>query len=256
MFGMSNSRVTFPELVGQSMVFQRMLELLAKVAASDSAVLIAGEAGTGKEAVARVIHRLSKRRSNSFLRINCAAEDRSLEIALFGRERGGLEDVPTLIIGGIESADQGTLFLNEIGNVPLHLQPKLLRVLQEQEFERVGSTQVIRSDVRLIAATRQNLGNRVAAGHFRGELFYRLNACRVHIPPLRERREDIPLLVRHFVQKFARRMNKRIDTISDQVMDALTQRDWPGNVRQLENLIQHSVGSTEGPSLQVSFPEI
>jgi formate hydrogenlyase transcriptional activator len=252
----TNSTLSFPDIIGESPAMQRVLESAKKAAVGDATVLIRGEAGTGKELVARALHHLSARRNKSFVRINCTADGDTLESALFGREDRGGNNAPGSSMGARESADQGSVFLDEVGNVPFHLQAKLLQVLQKQEFQPAGSSRVIRVNVRLIVATKHDLARSVVEGKFRSDLFYRLNVFPIYVPPLRERREDIPLLVRRFAQKFARRMNKHIDTVSDEIINVLTQRDWPGNVRELENLIQRSVASTEGSTLRVSIASI
>jgi len=219
-------------------------------------VLITGETGTGKEVVARTIQGLSARRDRPFVKVNCAAVPRELlESELFGHERGAFTGAIAQRVGRFELADGGTLFLDEVGDIPLELQPKLLRVLQEQEFERLGSTRTKRVDVRLVAATNQNLEEMVAAGTFRNDLYYRLNVFPIMLPPLRERPEDIPPLVRYFVQKFARRMNKRIETIPADAMTALSRYSWPGNVRELENAVERAVILTTGLALRVPVSE-
>jgi formate hydrogenlyase transcriptional activator len=215
-----------------------------------------GETGTGKELIARAVHDLSRRRERTLVRINCAAIPTGLlESELFGHERGAFTGAIAQKIGRFELADGGTIFLDEVGDIPLELQPKLLRVLQEHEFERLGSTRTKRVDVRVVAATNRDLGEMVAAGTFRSDLYYRLNVFPIAIPPLRERPEDIPPLVRYFVQKFARRMNKRIDTIPEDGMAALCRYAWPGNVRELENAIERAVILTSGPVLRVPVSE-
>ena len=246
----------FDELIGQSSALKRVLHQVETVAPTDSAVLICGETGTGKELIARAIHDLSRRRERTFVKLNCAAIPTGLlESELFGHERGAFTGAIAQRIGRFELADGGTLFLDEVGDIPLELQPKLLRVLQEQEFERLGSTRTKRVDVRLVAATNRNLEDMVAAGTFRNDLYYRLNVFPITLPPLRERPEDIPPLVRYFVQKFARRMNKRIETVPADAMTALSRYDWPGNVRELENAIERTVILTSGPALRVPMSE-
>ncbi len=226
------------------------------VAPTDSAVLVLGETGTGKELIARAIHDLSGRRGRTFVKINCAAIPTGLlESELFGHERGAFTGAIAQKIGRFELADGGTIFLDEVGDIPLELQPKLLRVLQEQEFERLGSTRTKRVDVRVVAATNRNLEEMVAAGTFRNDLYYRLNVFPITVPALRERAEDIPALVRYFVQKFARRMKKRIETIPADAMAALCRYAWPGNVRELENAIERAVILTSGPALRVPASE-
>ena len=228
-----------------------------KVAASDATVLLLGETGTGKELVARAIHRLSRRAGNSFIKLNCAAIPSGLlESELFGNEKGAFTGAVSRKIGRLELADKGTLFLDEIGEIPLELQPKLLRVLQDQEFERLGGTQTLKVDFRLIAATNRDLADGVRAEEFRSDLYYRLNVFPIRVPPLRERREDIRLLVEHFVQKFARRMNKSITSIPKRTMDGLMGWVWPGNVRELENFIERSVILTQGSVLVSPLGEL
>src|SRR5205809_3190165 len=247
----------FEEIIGQSSVLKRVLHQVETVAPTDSAVLICGETGTGKELIARAIHDLSRRRERTFVKLNCAAIPTGLlESELFGHERGAFTGAIAQRVGRFELADGGTLFLDEVGDIPLELQPKLLRVLQEQEFERLGSTRTKRVDVRLVAATNQNLEEMVAAGTFRNDLYYRLNVFPIMLPPLRERPEDIPPLVRYFVQKFARRMNKPIDTIPVKAMIALTEYHWPGNVRELENFIERAVILSRGAELQLPLAEL
>src|SRR5213593_1529665 len=246
----------FEEIIGDSPALKRVLHQVETVAPTDSAVLILGETGTGKELIARAIHDLSGRRERTFVKINCAAIPTGLlESELFGHERGAFTGAIAQKIGRFELADRGTLFLDEVGDIPLELQPKLLRVLQEHEFERLGSTRTKRVDVRLVAATNRNLEEMVAAGTFRNDLYYRLNVFPVTLPPLRERPEDIPPLVRYFVQKFARRMNKRIETIPADAMAALSRYAWPGNVRELENAVERAVILSSGPALRVPMSE-
>ena len=246
----------FEEIIGDSPALKRVLHQVETVAPTDSAVLILGETGTGKELIARAIHDLSGRRERTFVKINCAAIPTGLlESELFGHERGAFTGAIAQRIGRFELADRGTLFLDEVGDIPLELQPKLLRVLQEQEFERLGSTRTKKVDVRVIAATNRNLEEMVAAGTFRNDLYYRLNVFPVTLPPLRERPEDIPPLVRYFVQKFARRMNKQIETVPADAMAALSRYAWPGNVRELENAVERAVILTSGPALRVPASE-
>ena len=246
----------FEEIIGQSSALKRVLHQVETVAPTDAAVLIGGETGTGKELIARAIHQLSQRRERTFVKLNCAAIPTGLlESELFGHERGAFTGAIAQRVGRFELADRGTLFLDEVGDIPPELQPKLLRVLQEKEFERLGSTRTRQVDVRVIAATNRNLEEMVAAGTFRRDLYYRLNVFPVTIPPLRERPEDIAPLVRHFVQKFARRMNKRIETVSGDGMAALSRYAWPGNVRELENAIERAAILTNGPVLRVPASE-
>jgi formate hydrogenlyase transcriptional activator len=222
------------------------------VAPTDSSVLILGETGTGKEVLARAIHNLSPRRQHTFVKVNCAAIPSGLlESELFGHEKGAFTGAIAQKIGRFELAHQGTLFLDEVGDIPLELQPKLLRVLQEHEFERLGGTRTQRVDVRVVAATNRDLAEMVAERQFRSDLFYRLNVFPIVVPPLRERREDIPTLVRYFANKHARRMNKRIETIPSETLETLVQWHWPGNVRELENIVERAVILTPGPVLRV-----
>jgi DNA-binding NtrC family response regulator len=251
------SDISFSEVVGQSAALRRVLEEVETVAPTDSTVLICGETGTGKELIARAIHNLSLRRSNPFVKLNCAAIPTGLlESELFGHEKGAFTGAIAQRIGRFELANRGSIFLDEIGDIPLELQPKLLRVLQEREFERLGSTRTIHTDARLIAATNANLAERVDGKRFRIDLYYRLSVFPILIPPLRDRREDIPLLVRHFVRKYAHRMNKRIDTVPIRAMKALTEYPWPGNVRELENFIQRSIILSSQSELQPPLGEL
>jgi formate hydrogenlyase transcriptional activator len=242
----------FEEIIGRSAAIRAVLRKIETVAATDSTVLICGETGTGKELVARAIHERSSRNSNAFVKLNCAAIPTGLlESELFGHERGAFTGAVMQRIGRFELANHGTAFLDEIGEIPLELQPKLLRVLQEREFERLGSTRTLKTDARLIAATNRNLAECVENHIFRADLYYRLNVFPITVPPLRDRPEDIPLLVRHFVQHYARRMNRTIDTIPSETMEALVRHSWPGNIRELQNLIERSVILSPGPALQV-----
>jgi formate hydrogenlyase transcriptional activator len=242
----------FEDIVGGSAALRRVLKAIETVAPTDSTVLIAGETGSGKELVARAIHQLSTRRDGAFVKLNCAAIPTGLlESELFGHERGAFTGAIAQRIGRFELANRGTVFLDEIGEIPLELQPKLLRVLQEREFERLGSTRTLRTDARLIAATNRDLAQLVEQQKFRADLFYRLNVFPVQVPPLRDRREDIPMLVRHFTQQFARRMKRDIETIPVETMQGLSQYDWPGNIRELQNLIERAVILSPGPMLQV-----
>jgi len=251
------TELNFEEIVGESSPLKNILKQLETVAPTDSTVLIQGETGTGKELIARAIHNLSARREHTFVKVNCAAIPTGLlESELFGHERGAFTGAISQRIGRFELAHGGTLFLDEVGDIPLELQPKLLRVLQEQEFERLGSTRTIRVDVRVVAATNRDLARMVADHEFRSDLFYRLNVFPLVVPPLRERPEDIPILVRYFAQKYARRMNKRIETIPAEAMDQLTRYPWPGNVRELENLIERAAILSPGPVLQVPPGEL
>ena len=229
----------FGEIIGDSAALRRVLQEVETVAATGSTVLIRGETGTGKELIARAVHDLSPRQGRTFVKLNCAAIPTGLlESELFGHEKGAFTGAISQKIGRFELAHQGTSFLDEVGDIPPELQPKLLRVLQEQEFERLGSTRTIKVDVRLVAATNRDLARMVADGRFRADLYYRLNVFPLVLPPLRERRDDIPRLVRHFTQHFARRMGRRIETIPAAVMDALVSYSWPGNVRELQNVIE------------------
>jgi len=234
--------IRFSEIVGHSAALRHVLKEVETVAPTDSTALIYGETGTGKELIARAIHNNSLRRSHPFVKLNCAAIPTGLlESELFGHEKGAFSGAIAQRVGRFELANRGTIFLDEIGDIPLELQPKLLRVLQEREFERLGSSRTLRSDARLIAATNANLAERVNEKRFRSDLYYRLNVFPITIPPLRERPEDIPLLVRHFVQKYGQRMRRRIDTIPAATMNALIEYHWPGNVRELENVIERAV---------------
>ncbi len=236
------SELHFQDIVGRSAALQRALREVEVVAPTDSGVLILGETGTGKELIARAIHNLSGRRDLPFVKLNCAAIPSGLlESELFGHERGAFTGAIMRKAGRFEIADKGTLFLDEVGDIPLELQPKLLRVLQEQEFERLGSTRTQQVDVRVVAATHRDLKQMVEDGEFRSDLYYRLHVFPLSVPPLRERREDIPLLVRHFVDEYARRMNRRIETIPPQAMEAFRNYAWPGNVRELQNFIERAV---------------
>ena len=244
-------------MVGEGPAFQAVLKSIQTVAPTDATVLIMGETGTGKELVARAIHELSSRSKGSFIKVNCAAIPASLlESELFGHEKGSFTGAVAQKIGRFELAHHGTLFLDEIGEMPLELQPKLLRAIQDQEFERVGGNRTIRTDARLVAATNRDLKAMVEEGKFRADLYYRLHVFPLHVPPLRERREDIPLLTRYFVQKHAQRMGRNIDTIPTSVLDALTNYDWPGNIRELQNVLERSVILTNGSALQVPMPEL
>ena len=240
----------FEEIIGRSSAIRGVLRKIETVAPTDSTVLIYGETGTGKELVARAIHERSSRNSKAFVKMNCAAIPTGLlESELFGHEKGAFTGAIMQRIGRFELANHGTAFLDEIGEIALELQPKLLRVLQEREFERLGSTRTIKTNARLIAATNRDLATCVEEGRFRADLFYRLNIFPIHVPPLRERPEDIPLLVRHFAQHFARRMNRVIDTIPSETIETLVRHSWPGNIRELQNLIEHSVIVSPGPVL-------
>ncbi len=250
--GEIRSELKFEEIVGKSQALRLVLEQVETVAPTDSTVLIYGETGTGKELIARAVHNLSARQSNGFVKLNCAAIPTGLlESELFGHERGAFTGAISQRIGRFELANRGTMFLDEIGEVPLELQPKLLRVLQEREFERLGSTRTLRTDARLIAATNRDLEALVSEQKFRSDLYYRLNVFPVRVPALRERPEDIPLLVRHFVQQFSRRIGKAIDTIPSDTMTTLVKYSWPGNIRELQNVIERAVILTKGPVLNI-----
>ncbi|HEV2732256.1 MAG TPA: sigma-54 dependent transcriptional regulator [Terriglobales bacterium] len=244
------------EIIGESPALNRVLALAKKVARSDTPVLIAGEPGSGKESVARAIHRVSSRRNESFVKVNCATTGAGLESELFGYEKGASNGAAHEKTGRLELADKGTLFLDEVAQFPLDLQPKLLRVLKRGEFERQGGARTSRVNVRLIASTRQDLKKWVAENRFREDLYDQLKAALIQVPPLRERREDILMLARYFVQKFARRMNNHIESIPPEAMDALLNHHWPGNVRQLESFIERSVILTEGSTLRAPLSEL
>ena len=247
----------FEEIIGESSALKGILEELQTVAPTDSTILILGETGTGKELIARAIHHLSARRERTLVKVNCAAIPTGLlESELFGHEKGAFTGAIAQRQGRFELAHRGTLFLDEVGDISLELQPKLLRVLQEQEFERLGSARTIHVDVRLVAATNADLAQKVAENQFRRDLYYRLNVFPILLPPLRERRQDIPLLVRYFAQKYARRMKKPIDTIPTKAMSALTEYHWPGNVRELENFIERAVILSRGADLQLPLAEL
>src|SRR5438094_1323154 len=247
----------FEGIIGGSQSLREVFAQLKIVAPTDSTVLLLGETGTGKELVAHALHKRSARRDRPFVRVNCAAIPSGLlESELFGHERGSFTGAIARKIGRFEMAHGGTIFLDEIGDIPAELQPKLLRVLQEQEFERLGSTQTIRVNVRVVAATSRNLPQMVADREFRGDLYYRLNVFPIRLPALRERSDDIPLLVRHFVQGFARRMRKSIDHVSVESMNALLGYSWPGNVRELQNFIERAVILSPGKVLRLPVSEL
>lgn len=252
-----DTELGFGEIIGHSKTLQAVMEKVGKVAGSDATVLLLGETGTGKELVARAIHRLSQRANEGFIKLNCAAIPSGLlESELFGNERGAFTGAISRKIGRLELADKGTLFLDEIGEISLMLQPKLLRVLQDREFERLGGLETLKVDFRLIAATNRDLANSVREQEFRSDLYYRLNVFPIRVPPLRERREDIQLLVEHFVYKFAQRMKKSITSIPASTMQALKNWEWPGNVRELENFIERSVILTQGSVLVSPLSEL
>jgi len=253
----TRGEANFEGIVGHSVALQDVLHLVETVAANDSTVLLLGETGTGKELLVRAIHERSRRKERALVKVNCAAIPTGLlESELFGHERGAFTGAITQKVGRLELADQGTLFLDEVGDIPLGLQPKLLRALQEREFERLGSTRTTRVNVRLVAATHRDLEAMMAQKQFRSDLYYRLNVFPIEVPPLRERTEDIPLLVRHFVEHFARRMNKTIETIPSETIQALTCYPWPGNIRELQNLIERAVILSPGPALQVPLRDL
>ena len=252
-----SSESCFEGIVGNSAALQKVLEQVAIVAPTDSTVLLHGETGTGKELIAGAIHNLSARRQRTFVRLNCAAIPSGLlESELFGHERGAFTGALMQRKGRFELADRGSLFLDEIGDISLELQPKLLRAVQEQEFERLGSTKTIQVDVRLIAATHRDLGAMIREEKFREDLFYRFNVFPIEIPPLRERREDIPLLVNYFVSKLSKRMRKQITSVSRQTMEVLTNHSWRGNIRELANFIERAVILTRGEELEVPVNEL
>ena len=245
-------QANFEGIVGESAALRHVLQQVETVSPSDSTVLLLGETGTGKELIARAVHDLSLRRDRALVKLNCAALPGGLlESELFGHERGAFTGAVAQKAGRLELANQGTLFLDEVGDIPLELQPKLLRVLQEREFERLGSTRTTSVDVRLVAATHRDLERMMADGQFRSDLYYRLNVFPIEIPPLRERPEDIPLLVRHFVHRFAGRMGRTVETIPVEVMDALMEYAWPGNIRELQNVIERAVILSTGTALRV-----
>ena len=252
-----NTEHRFEDIIGESVALKRVLKQVETVADQDVTVLILGETGTGKDLIARAIHQLSPRRERTLVKLNCAAIPTGLlESELFGHEKGAFTGAISQKIGRLELAHEGTLFLDEVGDLPLEIQPKLLRAIQEKEFERLGGTRTIPVDIRLVAATNRNLEKMVANREFRSDLYYRLRVFPISIPPLRERREDIPLLVRYFVAKHAVRMDKKIESIPPEVMKALTKWDWPGNIRELENFIERSVILSKGPVLRAPLREL
>jgi formate hydrogenlyase transcriptional activator len=251
------SEMNFEQIIGSSPALKHVLELVETVASSDSTVLLLGDTGTGKELIARAIHDHSRRKDRTFVKLNCAAIPTGLlESELFGHEKGAFTGAISQKLGRLELAHQGTLFLDEVGDIPIEIQPKLLRALQEREFERLGSTQTRKVSVRLVAATNRDLEKMIAAREFRSDLYYRLNVFPIRIPLLRERKEDIPVLVRHFVHRFARQMQKHIETIPSATMKALTNWEWPGNIRELENFVERAVILTRGKSLEVPITEL
>ena len=251
------STCMFEDIVGKSEALRRALSEIETVAPADSTVLIYGETGTGKELIARAVHKLSSRKSSAFVKLNCAAIPTGLlESELFGHEKGAFTSAISQRVGRFELAHRGTIFLDEIGEIPLELQPKLLRVLQEREFERLGSTRTLRTDARLIAATNRDLKAMVDEQKFRSDLYYRLNVFPIRVPALRERREDIPLLVRHFVQQISQRNNREINSIPYETMEALMRCHWPGNIRELQNVIERAVIISKSPVLNVAVGEL
>jgi formate hydrogenlyase transcriptional activator len=252
-----SARPGFEGIIGKSSVLRRLLHMVETVAAGDSTVLLLGETGTGKELIARAIHGLSPRNTRPFVKLNCAAIPTGLlESELFGHERGSFTGAIAQKIGRLEVAHQGSLFLDEIGDISLELQPKLLRALQEREFERLGSTRTQKIDVRIVAATHRDLEGMILEKQFRSDLYYRLNVFPIRVPPLRERPEDISLLVQHFVQQATRRTCKTIDTVPSETMDALIDYRWPGNIRELENVIERAVILSPGPVLRLSLRDL
>ena len=247
----------FAAVIGDSALLRLVLEQAELVAPTDATVLIQGETGTGKELVARAIHRLSARRDRAFVKLNCAAVPATLlENELFGHEQGAFTDASAQTIGRFELAHGGTLFLDEVGEIPLELQSKFLRVLQEQEFERLGGTRTIHVDIRLVAATNRDLAAMVAGREFRSDLYYRLNVFPIVNPPLRERPEDVPVLARYFMDKFAARMQKRVMTIPSITLNAMCKYDWPGNIRELEHLVERAVILSRGSTLEIPLDEL
>lgn len=245
------------DLIGDSAAFNWVIQQVGRVAPTDSTVLICGETGTGKGVVARSIHNFSSRRHAPFIKLDCAAIPAALlESELFGHERGAFTGAVAQQLGRFQMADRGTLFLDEIGELPLELQPKLLRVLQDREFERLGGARTIPIDVRVLAATNQNLLQMVQSRRFRADLYYRLNVFPIDVPPLRARSEDIPALAKHFVAKYSREMNKPVESIPAEVMEVLRLHDWPGNIRELENFIQRAVIMSSGPTLRPSLTQL
>ena len=255
--GLTSDRLSEPEIVAESRKLRDVLMQVDMVAPTDCAVLLQGETGTGKEVIAEIIHNRSPRRDQALIKVNCAAIPGGLlESELFGHERGAFTGAMAQRLGRFELADKGTLFLDEVGDIPLELQPKLLRVLQEQEFERLGGTRTIHTHVRVIAATHRNLDEMVNEGKFRLDLLYRLNVFPITIPPLRERTEDIPFLVRHFANKYASQFNKQIESIPPAAMESLANYSWPGNIRELQNFVERAVIMSRGPVLDLPVKEL
>ena len=250
------TETNFNDIIGNSRALKRVLKQIETVAPTDSTVLILGETGTGKERLARAVHDLSPRRGRPFVRVNCASVPAGLlESELFGHEKGAFTGAIAQRIGRFELAHQGTLFLDEVGEIPLELQSKLLRVLQEKQFERLGNNRTMTSDVRIVAATNRDLNKLVASGQFRSDLFYRLSVFPVMVPPLRDRAEDIPLLVHFFLARFAKRMGKDVDVVPPETMQALCRYSWPGNVRELEHVVERAVILSPGPELRIPLTE-
>jgi formate hydrogenlyase transcriptional activator len=253
----TRSEIVFEDIVGKSEALCRVLRDIETVAPADCTVLIYGETGTGKELIARAVHNLSLRKTNAFVKLNCAAIPTGLlESELFGHEKGAFTGAIAQRVGRFELAHRGTILLDEVGEIPMELQPKLLRVLQEREFERLGSTRTLRSDARLIAATNRDLKTMVEEQKFRSDLYYRLNVFPIRVPPLRERPEDIPVLVHYFVQDFSRRNNREIEVIRCETIDALVRYHWPGNIRELQNVIERAVIISKGPVLHVPIADL
>jgi formate hydrogenlyase transcriptional activator len=252
-----NSESGFEKIIGRSAALRRVLRQVEIVAPTDSGVLVQGATGTGKELIARAVHNRSGRRDRAFIKVNCAAIPSGLlESELFGHEKGAFTGAISRKAGRFELADKGTLFLDEVGDIPLELQPKLLRVLQEHEFERLGSTRTQQVDVRVIAATHHDLKQMVEEGMYRADLYYRLHVFPLAVPPLRDRREDVPFIVRYFVGKYSERMNRHVETISPSTMEVLTNYAWPGNIRELQNFIERAVILSPGTSLRAPLHEL
>jgi formate hydrogenlyase transcriptional activator len=253
----TRTEMNFGQIIGKSAALQRVLKEVETVGPTDSTVLVYGETGTGKELIARALHDLSPRRSGAFVKLNCATIPAGLlESEFFGHEKGAFTGAIAQRTGRFEFANHGTVFLDEVGEIPLELQPKLLRVLQEREFERLGSNRTLHIDARLIAATNRDLAAMLEQQKFRSDLFFRLNVFPLRVPPLRDRSDDIPLLVQHFTRQFARRMNKRIETIPMQVLSVLSEYRWPGNIRELQNVVEGAVILSYGPELRLEFSDL